>query len=40
MEKHGVTTKIIVVFVLIIFGLFYSSGLHLFRLQVGGNNVV
>jgi len=34
MEQHGVTTKITVVLVLIILGLFYSSGLHVFRLQV------
>ena len=40
MEQHGATTKIIVVFVLIILGLFYSSGLHVFRLQFDGNNAV
>jgi len=40
MEQHVATTKMIVVFVLIILGLFYSSGLHVFRLQFDGNNAV
>jgi len=40
MEQHGVTIKIIVVFVLIILNLFYSSRLLVFRLQFYGNNTV